>query len=257
MRTRIAVGPYLHPASTSELRSNQLAFAELVTPDDWSEVTLNEFQRLAVSTAINPDGPDTHRPMFAGIEEELGEVAEKLEDAGERDFMQLSTQERDALVLEVGDVMWFASDAARQLSWTLGDLTWYESQRYMKGNYGSEFWEAANSRLPEHLTIDEGVDADIRANDYQALQLHTMLATMYHSPAEMKSYLNDIVLSRFSEDSENTFLYFEDRITDAMSAMSAVAINLGIPMSEVLRRNRKKLLDRLERDVIMGEGDYR
>ncbi|MGI9556048.1 MAG: nucleoside triphosphate pyrophosphohydrolase family protein [Cyanophyceae cyanobacterium] len=79
----------------------------------------NEYQALARSTAIYPK---EHRVVYPalGLAGESGEVAEKI-----KKMLRDSIPEQDvkeALVKELGDVLWYVANLAHDLSITLDDI---------------------------------------------------------------------------------------------------------------------------------------
>lgn len=87
--------------------------------------TLNGYQDAAASTAIYPG-----RGMpFVGVSYcalklagEAGEVADKVGKAWHDDEGTITNERRYALALELGDVMWYVANAAKELGYTLDEI---------------------------------------------------------------------------------------------------------------------------------------
>ena len=81
-------------------------------------MTLDEYQTGALATARYPDAARVLYPALK-LAGESGEVAEKLgklmRDEGWSPGVALSDVQRDALVKELGDVLWYVAVLARDL----------------------------------------------------------------------------------------------------------------------------------------------
>ena len=106
---------------------------------------LNQYQRQARSTALYPDlGSNPIYPAL-GLCGEAGEVAEKvkkvLRDAGG----VFNDERRQAIALELGDVLWYVSQLADELGYSLEsvaqanlDKLASRAQRQMIGGSGDQ-----------------------------------------------------------------------------------------------------------------------
>lgn len=88
-------------------------------------MTLDEYQQGARSTALYPDEARLLYPILK-LAGEAGEVAEKLGKLmRDEDWLpgaELTDPQRDALVKELGDVLWYVASAAADLGVTLDDV---------------------------------------------------------------------------------------------------------------------------------------
>lgn len=82
---------------------------------------LNDYQEQAVSTAIYPRDYAIVYPAL-GLAGEAGEVAEKVKKMIRDDKGVLSPERRDAIVLELGDVIWYIGSLANDLGVTLEEV---------------------------------------------------------------------------------------------------------------------------------------
>lgn len=84
-------------------------------------MTLNDFQRTALGTAIYPkDGEITY--LSLALCGEAGEVAEKVKKVI-RDNNQVFTPEhKKAIALEAGDVLWYLANLANALGYSLNEV---------------------------------------------------------------------------------------------------------------------------------------
>ena len=83
---------------------------------DTQQMTFNEYQKLAKSTAVYPDGYKMVYPTL-GLTGEAGEVAEKV-----KKYIRDGTACRDDLKKELGDVLWYLSAIASDLDLSLEDI---------------------------------------------------------------------------------------------------------------------------------------
>lgn len=82
------------------------------------------YQVLASETAIYPTlGHPIVYPAL-GLAGEAGEVAEKVKKMCRDDGCKLTDDKRDALKKELGDVLWYVSEVARQADLSLSDIAW-------------------------------------------------------------------------------------------------------------------------------------
>lgn len=88
-------------------------------------MTLDEYQAKARSTAIYPEGARVLYPTLK-LAGEAGEVAEKLgklmRDEGFEVGRPLAGEARDALVKELGDVLWYVANLAADLDVGLDEV---------------------------------------------------------------------------------------------------------------------------------------
>lgn len=89
---------------------------------------LNSYQELAVATAEYPRQGDNLLYPALGIAGESGEVADKIKklwrnkgvtSALDKDFTE---EDAKALILELGDVLWYVAALANELKVTLNDV---------------------------------------------------------------------------------------------------------------------------------------
>lgn len=75
---------------------------------------MNEYQDFAESTAIyDPERGLTYTAL--GVAGEAGEVADLVKKSIRDDNNTVSEERKDKLVLELGDVMWYVANMAREL----------------------------------------------------------------------------------------------------------------------------------------------
>lgn len=82
---------------------------------------LNEYQQKAVSTAIYSDN---HRLIYPalGLCGESGEVAEKVKKVLRDCDGDVSTEKRNEIAKEIGDVLWYIANLANDLDYDLEDI---------------------------------------------------------------------------------------------------------------------------------------
>lgn len=79
---------------------------------------LNEYQRRAHATAVG-NGLDY---LGFGLCEEAGEVAGHLKRLHRDDGGQLTADRREKIKLEIGDTLWYLSQVAHEIGFTLEDI---------------------------------------------------------------------------------------------------------------------------------------
>lgn len=84
---------------------------------------LNEYQSEAAVTAIYPQGGITGLMYTAlGLCGEAGELAENVKKAMRDDKCIVTNERREALLKELGDVMWYVAQIANELSYPLAQV---------------------------------------------------------------------------------------------------------------------------------------
>lgn len=83
----------------------------------------SEYEELAVRTATFSGKQKEHILAYLtlGVTGEAGEIAEKIKKAMRNEEGVISEERRDALKLEVGDVLWYLTMLSRELNFTLED----------------------------------------------------------------------------------------------------------------------------------------
>jgi NTP pyrophosphatase (non-canonical NTP hydrolase) len=87
---------------------------------------INEYQKLAVRTAIYPDhsygGIVALTYCALKLNGEAGEVAEAIGKAMRDDDSVITRDRREHLKRELGDVLWYIANMAKELDFTLEDI---------------------------------------------------------------------------------------------------------------------------------------
>lgn len=88
-------------------------------------LTLNEYQSMALETAIYPEKFRVIYPAL-GITGEAGEVSDKIKklirDKGYKGGWIEDDKDREDIVLELGDVLWYVATLSKDLGCTLSDV---------------------------------------------------------------------------------------------------------------------------------------
>jgi len=83
---------------------------------------LNYYQEKARSTAIYPDlGNNIVYPTL-GLSGEAGEISEKVKKIIRDDGGLVSDEKRKTIGLELGDVLWYVSQLAAEIGFTLDEI---------------------------------------------------------------------------------------------------------------------------------------
>lgn len=87
-----------------------------------SLLTLNEYQSMALETAIYPEEFKVIYPTL-GITGEAGEVSDKIKklirDKGYKGGLIEDAKDREDIALELGDVLWYVATLAHDIGFTL------------------------------------------------------------------------------------------------------------------------------------------
>lgn len=85
-------------------------------------MTLNEYQAGANTTALYPDSGKNLLYPILGLCGESGELAEKMKKLIRDDAGILTDERRKLMKKELGDVLWYVSQVARELGCTLEEI---------------------------------------------------------------------------------------------------------------------------------------
>ena len=90
-----------------------------------SPITLNEYQEMALETAIYPEAFKAIYPAL-GITGEAGEVSDKIKklirDKGYKGGLIESDKDREDIALELGDVLWYVATLANDIGYNLEEI---------------------------------------------------------------------------------------------------------------------------------------
>lgn len=84
-------------------------------------MTLNEYQEGARKTAIYPQETKIIYPTL-GLTGEAGEVADKVKKVIRDNNQQFTDERKQAIALELGDVMWYIASLAHDLGYSLEEI---------------------------------------------------------------------------------------------------------------------------------------
>lgn len=87
-------------------------------------MTLNEYQELAARTSTYSEDPLGIAARFMGLSGEAGEATDKAkkEIRDHIDSAFLNVERDKALALELGDVLWYVSQCAESIGYTLQEI---------------------------------------------------------------------------------------------------------------------------------------
>ncbi|SDS90397.1 nucleoside triphosphate pyrophosphohydrolase family protein [Microlunatus soli] len=83
---------------------------------------LHDYQQAALRTARDKDAPDEFMHLVLGLVGEAGEVAEKVKKLVRDKDSVLEQTDRESMVAELGDVMWYLAVLANFLGYSLDDV---------------------------------------------------------------------------------------------------------------------------------------
>lgn len=103
---------------------------------------LNDYQDAAQKTAIYPGKGDTLTYPALGLNGEAGEVADKLKKVIRDHHGDLDPATREAIGHELGDCLWYISEMAYELGYSLNTIAIMNiqklSDRQARGKLGGE-----------------------------------------------------------------------------------------------------------------------
>ncbi len=82
----------------------------------------NEYQKLAIKTAVYPCVGKNFVYPTLGLAGEAGEVAEKVKKVFRDSNGEMTAEQKELLVKELGDVLWYVSAIAHELGTDLDDV---------------------------------------------------------------------------------------------------------------------------------------
>ncbi len=103
-------------------------------------MTLNEYQDAARLTANYPNMGNNHVYPVLGLIDESGEVSGRVKrlmrDFGKSVPTDLSREEKDALALDIGDVLWYVAAIASEIQYDLATVAEMNVDK-LKGRRGA------------------------------------------------------------------------------------------------------------------------
>lgn len=83
------------------------------------EMTMNEYQNLALETAVYPQ-PIIYPTL--GLTGEAGEVSDKIKKVLRDNNSQFTADKKFEIAKEIGDVLWYCATLSHDLGYTLEDI---------------------------------------------------------------------------------------------------------------------------------------
>ncbi len=84
-------------------------------------MNLNDYQQSALKTALYPRQYAIVYPAL-GLNGEAGEVADKVKKVIRDDDGDFSSERREQIALELGDVLWYVATMAHDLGYSLDEI---------------------------------------------------------------------------------------------------------------------------------------
>ena len=184
-----------------------------------SNLTLNEYQRQAVETAIYPDEYRVTYPALA-LAGEVGEVIDKV---------LLDLENKDGIGKEIGGVLWYCAALSRDLdsNFGLGEETFDRLQKI------AQVTEKANVTATP-ISTAAGL-ASIAGNIANAIK---------------KTLRGDFTVEH-KRDEVLTDIF------EILFGCAFLCSHFGLDLGQVAQQNLDVLRSRQERGTIMGDGDNR
>lgn len=84
-------------------------------------MTLNEFQKGALETAVYPEDKRIVYPTL-GLAGESGEVVEKVKKVFRDNNSEFTNEKKASIAMEIGDVLWYCATLANDLGFSLEEI---------------------------------------------------------------------------------------------------------------------------------------
>lgn len=200
------------------------------------------YQRFTRTTAIYP-GADGYggaslpalRYLGLGLVGESGEIADKVKKIIRDNDSNLDDEQKDALLKEAGDVLWYVARLVDHLGTTIGVVVGNPNLDSFGAYQGRVIGESRTLSHPDLVgTVDE--------LNYLALLLCSESGKVAVRIAARM--IGGLPLSA-------------DLLSPVLHTLTRVVVNLGGAMGEVASDNVRKLSSRKDRDVLTGSGDNR
>lgn len=98
---------------------NVKPYFAMIGEEETNELTLNEYQRMALETAIYPQ-PIIYPSL--GMCGEAGEVADKVKKVLRDNNSEFTDEKKLEIAMEAGDVLWYVATLLNDLGFTLGEI---------------------------------------------------------------------------------------------------------------------------------------
>lgn len=106
---------------------------------DRKELSLNEYQQIALETAVYPKEYNIVYPAL-GMAGEAGEVADKVKKVIRDNNADFSTLKCEEIALEIGDVLWYCAVLAARIGYRLDTIARMNNRklksRQLRGKLG-------------------------------------------------------------------------------------------------------------------------
>lgn len=204
--------------------------------------SFSAYQRFTRTTAIYP-GADGYggaslpalRYLGLGLVGESGEIADKVKKIIRDNDSNLDDEQKDALLKEAGDVLWYVARLVDHLGTTIGVVVGNPNLDSFGAYQGRVIGESRTLSHPDLVgTVDE--------LNYLALLLCSESGKVAVRIAARM--IGGLPLSA-------------DLLSPVLHTLTRVVVNLGGAMGEVASDNVRKLSSRKDRDVLTGSGDNR
>lgn len=189
-------------------------------------MNLNEYQKMARSTAIYPESAKMIYPAL-GLIGECGEVAEKVKKLlRDDDDGEMTPKRREGIKKELGDVMWYVANICCN--------TDHDLEMIYRMRTASIIQQARNMKIPQLVLC---------LNRYATFAAHILEIWFYNHRCDpiSKSHFNDLPM----------------HLTHIVVCVEELGRKCNINFEDIYVTNIGKLLDRKKRGKIKGEGDTR
>lgn len=92
-------------------------------------MTFEEYQKKSRKTAKYPDADHNFIYPTLGLVGEAGEVAEKIKKVLRDDGGEISSEKREEIKKELGDVLWYIAQVATELNLPLTEIAEYNIEK--------------------------------------------------------------------------------------------------------------------------------
>ena len=110
-----------------------------------NEISVDEYQSIAIKTAIYPNTHKIVYPMI-GLSGEVGEVAEKIKKTIRDNNGQFDDDRKIQIAYEIGDVLWYCANLANDLELSLSDIVQMNINKITTRSCGNKIHGSGDNR---------------------------------------------------------------------------------------------------------------
>ena len=211
-------------------------------------MTLYEYKDKAITTLKYPGSREELglRYVSLGLAGECGEIAEKLKKIIRDQSCEITPSQKEDLIKEVGDVLWYIFGMQ------------YELDSYITDGTFSDIEEVATQGLIDHLKLPK--EEDIKPHEWEGAFLEVTTQAIIASAfvGGIQIEIHPLIHTPDDYEKVNARKAILQILEKVLFSLASITILLGVcSFEEAAQRNLDKLFSRKDRGVISGSGDDR